>query len=348
MELSIDMLSVGDADAFIIWAKHKNRDYIIFIDGGKEGDGDDIISHYRKNIMPHVETWRSQPEIIIINTHPHNDHVKGLPFIVNYFKGRISRVYMNNPVQFMSNESIDLLETNYRKVRGQDTALTRLYDSLLEGQELQNLITSFNIPIYHAFSDYGLYGQDNEMFRFLGPSSSYYQELINRFSSQEVINELTNRAIPQPKLILENIEVQKPCTVVDQADDTSAENLSSVITQFTTSSGIKYLFTGDAGVESFQNAKSNGFSIADNHYVQLPHHGSRRNVNSAIICEFSPQVFFVSAAGNAKHPRKAVIACIKKNTNAIVYSTHKTNNFRVRSNVGVFPDWEGYTNALPL
>jgi hypothetical protein len=254
---------------------------------------------------------------------------------------------MNSPLDFMSQTSIDLLVRNYKKVRSQDTELTRLYKSISEGVELIKLIRGYNVPVYNAFSDYKLINLDGLLFDFIGPSSTYYQELVNRFSAEDVLESLTYSPIPQSKLIFESAEVQKPCKIVDEKDDTSAENLSSVITLFTTSLGKKYLFTGDAGVESFESAKMNGFNLSNMHYVQLPHHGSRRNINSSLICEFSPQAFFVSAAGNPKHPRKAVIECIKKNTNAIVYSTHKSGNFQSRSNLQ-FPNWSGYTNALPL
>ena len=346
MELSLDMLDVKDADAFIIWAKQKAKDYIIFIDGGKAGDGNKVVMHYDTYIRRHVEKLHSQPEIIIISTHPHKDHVGGIPYIIEYFKRRVARVYMNNPLEFMDKKNIDLLNRNFRKVKNADTALTRLHKSLWDAQELQKLITRYNIPIYHALSDSTIHSSDKLIFKFLGPSSDYYQELVNRFSSSEILESLTYQSLDvDTSFILEAAEVLKPCPIVDAKNDTSSENLASVITLFTTASGSRYLFTGDSGVESFERAKADGFSLKNMSYVQLPHHGSRRNISSSIICEMNPLVFFVSAVGNKKHPRRAVIECIKKNTRAEVFSTHKTGDLRTVSNASIFPIYTGYINV---
>ena len=46
MDFSIDMLSVGDADAIILWLKQDGADFIIFLDGGKPGDGKEVVKHY--------------------------------------------------------------------------------------------------------------------------------------------------------------------------------------------------------------------------------------------------------------------------------------------------------------
>ena len=79
MDFSIDMLSVGDADAIILWLKQDGADFIIFLDGGKPGDGNEVVKHYNTYIKPHLT---AKPIMIVINSHPHRDHIGGLPEII--------------------------------------------------------------------------------------------------------------------------------------------------------------------------------------------------------------------------------------------------------------------------
>ena len=37
-------------------------------------------------------------------------------------------------------------------------------------------------------------------------------------------------------------------------------------------------------------------------FLKVPHHGSRRNLNTSIIEALSPKKCYISAAGNKKHP----------------------------------------------
>src|SRR5687768_11166988 len=104
MNYSIDMLKVGDADAFVIWAKEGIKNYIIFLDGGRTEDGSDVIKHYEEYIAPFVGTNR---HIYIINSHPHNDHINGLFAIVEHFKNDISVAVYNNPLLYVSEEQFE-------------------------------------------------------------------------------------------------------------------------------------------------------------------------------------------------------------------------------------------------
>lgn len=123
-----------------------------------------------------------------------------------------------------------------------------------------------------------------------------------------------------------------------------------VLLQLTNSAGQRYLLTGDAGVDSFESAEKNGFDMTNFFVAQLPHHGSRRNINSNWVCKLNPKQFLVSAAGNVKHPRRAVIECIKKNLkdNCKVYSTHKGGTKNHASNRNIFSNRNGWSDAVAL
>ena len=145
------------------------------------------------------------------------------------------------------------------------------------------------------------------------------------------------------------MEQLKPCVIVDEIDDTTPENLSSTVIELVDSKNRRYLLTSDAGIESFDDMVSNGFNYDNLHIVQLPHHGSRRNISTNWIAQFNPKIYVVSAEGNKKHPRRAVINCIKRNLPGCkIYSTHKSRNtISYTTNQRVFPV-RNWSKAEPL
>lgn len=54
-------------------------------------------------------------------------------------------------------------------------------------------------------------------------------------------------------------------------------------------------------------------------FLKVPHHGSRRNLNTSIIEDLSPKSSCISAAGNKKHPSGRLVYWLAKYGN--VYST---------------------------
>ena len=108
---------------------------------------------------------------------------------------------------------------------------------------------------------------------------------------------------------------------LNDADTTSAENNSSAITQLIVD-GRRLLFAGDAGITALSHAADQLALRADGaelRFVQIPHHGSRRNVGPTILNRLVgrplPQgqsrsvtaMASTSKRGEPKHPRKAVM-----------------------------------------
>jgi beta-lactamase superfamily II metal-dependent hydrolase len=341
MDFSIDMLDLGNADAFIIWIKVNSNDYVVFIDGGNPGDGEKVINHYNKYIAPHVpkDVFR-----MIINSHPHRDHIGGIPEIIDYFKNGIKRIYFNNPIDYIPEMTRNIINEHYLTSSSRSKMLTRIYESLDDSNELVKQLGRYNIKPYKALSTEKM---DHSLFQFLGPSEDYYKDCIAFFADSNNIPKIVNYKESE-EIINESEEGNKPCVIVDEKNDDSPMNLSCTIVQFLDSKSREYLFTADAGVDSFNSVKENGFSIADKHIAQLPHHGGRRNVNTNIICEINPQQYWTSAIGDKKHPRKAVIECVKKNlNNCKCYSTHKGGTKHINSTQNLFPV-RNWSSAEPL
>jgi hypothetical protein len=189
--------------------------------------------------------------------------------------------------------------------------------------------------------------------RVLGPSVEYYRTLLPDFRDLEAyilreaeieyfssIRTFRNSLLRE---IFESVEDTSPCPVVDQNNECSAENDSSAVIEINVD-GRYYLFTADAGVAAFDDIRARG-ELNRVHWLDVPHHGSRRNLTSDIIGILRPETASISAEGDSKHPRKAVINCLKKH-GANVYSTHRSGN--LRHTFGNFPATVGYATAIPL
>jgi beta-lactamase superfamily II metal-dependent hydrolase len=83
--------------------------------------------------------------------------------------------------------------------------------------------------------------------------------------------------------------------------------------------------------------------------MQIPHHGSRRNINERLIDYFKPTIACVSAAGNNKHPRKKVVNAFKS-VGTKVYSTHYhvAEKGHLWYDIGTVPERSDYRQAVAL
>ncbi|MCY4362893.1 MAG: hypothetical protein OXE42_12030 [Gammaproteobacteria bacterium] len=133
-------------------------------------------------------------------------------------------------------------------------------------------------------------------------------------SLAEVLMEIDSQS---KKLFFSNWGVD----ALDDEDATSAKNKTSVITQLVVE-GRRLLFTGDAGITALSHALDNmvwSSQLAQWALIQIPHHGSRRNVGPTILNRLvgtplppgmTRNVFAVvstASKGDPKHPYKAVM-----------------------------------------
>lgn len=341
MDFVIDFLYVGDGDAIIIWARiPNNADYVFFVDGGNFGNGKKVVEHYNKWIKPHLQSQRA---IGFINSHPHADHINGLLEIIGELGNEMSFGIYNDPVECITQEHKDRIHKAY--VRNEDPDITHLYETFEQVEKLNSLCTKFNLKRYNAYAeDINFFGG---AFRLLSPSKDFYINMVQHFAGIDFLK--TVDFSKKFSAVDEDEEDTKPCKIVDENNDASPENLTSSVIQLIDSKNLKYILTGDAGVDAFDYMESDGFDNSNIRFVQLPHHGSRRNISTSWISKFNPTFFLASAAGNNKHPRRAVINCIKRNLpNCKVYSTHTSKNtLSCTTNKDAFPsrNW-GSATAL--
>lgn len=82
-KLEIYFFDVGQADAILL----KEGDYTMLIDGGNSADGENLTNYLKENL--NINTIN-----IIVGTHPHEDHIGGLPNIIDEFN--IEKIYLPN------------------------------------------------------------------------------------------------------------------------------------------------------------------------------------------------------------------------------------------------------------
>lgn len=334
MDLSIDMLSVGNGDAIVVWLKDDKSSAIVLVDGGNKSNGGEVIQHLETYVLPHV--IQKAPDIII-STHPDKDHIGGLFDVVDYYKKNIKSILIHDPSAHMGN-NYKLLKESAKK-KSMAKGFDFIFESLEMREELVQKINSYGIPTMEPF--FNNTSLNTSYIKILGPTEKYYASLLTGFKNIEEF--LEKEASIENKMsqdmyseILEMIENtlydDNPCPVIDENNETTAENNSSVILEITIGNN-RFLFTGDAGVQALLEVHLRT-PLNNVFWLDLPHHGSRRNLSSELINIMKPQMVFVSAIGNKKHPRKALVNCLKK-SGAIVYSTHNNGNMWYR--VGNFP-----------
>ncbi|MBK7691373.1 MAG: hypothetical protein IPK62_02970 [Bacteroidetes bacterium] len=331
MEYNIDFLYVGDGDAIIIWARNPQvQDFVFFLDGGNAGNGQKIVDHYNTLIRPHLYDKRL---IGFINSHPHADHINGLVEVIEILKSEINFGIYNDPVECITQEHKDRIHQSY--IENEDPDITHLYETFEKIEILNELCVNYGIKRYNAYSDdINFFGGS---FKILSPSKDFYVNLVQYFSDVDFLKTVDYSRKTLPYITEE--ENLQPCAIVDAANDASPENLTGTVIQLIDSENRKYILTSDAGIDAFEYMETDGFDPENIVLVQLPHHGSRRNINTKWLSKFNPTYYIASAAGNAKHPRRAVINCIKRNLpNCGTYSTH-TNKGAIAytTNNAVFP-----------
>lgn len=341
IDISIDMLSVNNADAIIVWLKdHNNNHFVALIDGGNKTDGDKVIKHLEKYILK--DAGKKAPDLIVC-THHDKDHIGGLITVVEHYGNLIDEVWINNPAEFLGDINYKYLRKSFHE-KSEYKQYQVILESLTNLDDFISLVDKKGIPRNNALSGQS---KHNGIFSILGPSDKFYKALLPGIENlDKFITEESNWAynsIFGAVAINESLEDSSPCPIVDEENSTSATNNSSVIIEIKTN-GNRYLFTGDAGVKAFDDVETRT-SLENIYWLDVPHHGSRRNLTSNLIDTMSPDICYISAKGGTKHPRRALVNCLKKH-GASVYCTKNDNN--MWHHRGNFTDREDYSTATSL
>ena len=318
MGYEVDIIGVGQesksGDAIAVrWGNlfgPRSEQKVVIIDGGFRDSGQDVVDHVKKY-------YQTDSIDAVISTHPDQDHVSGLDIVLDELSVR--ELWIHKPWEHNQG-----LACKFADGRVTDSSLgERLRKSLDSASDLVTKAEEQGIHIVEPFAGITLYNQGELC--ILGPTRDYYESLIPEFDG-----------MPEAKSTIKSLLAEFRETVVkairrftsswgvdalDDEDTTSAKNNSSVITQLIVEDR-RLIFTGDAGISALSHAADNpAFCLqrANLRFIQIPHHGSRRNIGPTVLNNLigepviqgeSRNITAIASTaknGEPKHPRKAVM-----------------------------------------
>jgi beta-lactamase superfamily II metal-dependent hydrolase len=246
---------------------------VVVIDGGFQSSGEALVKHIR-------EVYGTTYVDLVVSTHPDSDHSAGLAPVIEELK--VGQLWMHKPWE----HTYDIAKM-FQDGRVTDMSVAEgIRKSLEDVRYLEKLAKQKNITIIEPFT--GL--QDvTQSLTVLGPTKAFYESLLPDFRCtpapkfESNFTKLASAGVGLAVKVAETLGIE---TLVEPTEGTHAENNSSVITLFQHGQEC-ILFTADAGVPALEQACSQleavGFDFNRLRIVQIPHHGSKRNVGPKIL-----------------------------------------------------------------
>lgn len=312
----IDFLDVetdSSGDAIALRYEIAGQQTVHLVDGGYQVTGPKIVEHIHK----HYGTNRIDHLVV---THCDQDHTGGLVHVLETME--VGALWMLRPWLY-AEELLPRFAT-YNDASRLRSRLRSIYAKLVA---LEAVAIAQGIPIYDPFQ-----GQAIGAFIVLAPSRARYLDLIVASDrTPESVEEAAATDADRRYWTLKEL-LRKAVTVIASAwnheifstEETSAENEMSVV-QTTLLNGKRVVLTGDAGRDALTEAADFapfvGLQLPGVDKIQIPHHGSRRNVSTELLDrwlgERLPSQLAVgqerftaivsSAKADENHPRRAVV-----------------------------------------
>lgn len=363
MAYEVDFLAVGEGercgDAIALrfgnLAGRRDEQQVWVIDGGTKESGESLVAHIAK----YYGTDRVD---VVVSTHPDSDHASGLSVVLEQIK--VGVLLMHQPWNHAENIR-HLFDDERVTPSGIED---RVWRALQDARELEKIATRKRIKIIEPFADNGYCElSPNAKLYVLSPSKAFYEQQLANFRCMPEAAQKAAMARPveavlgMAKEAARALETWFTETLADPGPDaTSAENNSSTILLFELD-GKRLLFTADAGVpaltEAANRAAALGIDLKTVNFIQVPHHGSKRNVGPTILnrivgtikaTESYDKTAFVSASkdGQPKHPAKKVVNAFKRR-GANVFATQGKGLWHHSNDAPQRPGWSAAT-PLPF
>lgn len=306
----LDVESQKSGDAIAIRYSKDGDTFIHVVDGGFQETG--------KKLVNHIRTHYENPKIInhVVVTHPDGDHAGGLRSVLEEFD--VGTLWMLRPWKFSSE-----LLPRFDRFTSETSLKKRLKEIYPNIAALGEIAIAKGIPIMDPFQ-----GSKIGEFFVLAPSRQRYLDLV--VCSERTPESSEQRAKEESFADAFKGLVEQAINYIAAAwgaetfspEETSAENEMSVV-QFGQLGEEKILLTADAGRvalnEAADYAPNVGLTLPGIDRIQIPHHGSRRNVSTEILDrwlgekraqrseETSFSAFVSASKADKHHPRKSVV-----------------------------------------
>jgi beta-lactamase superfamily II metal-dependent hydrolase len=327
-----DVLSVGDADAIFIRHIIGNKQYIVLIDAGNAGDADKIKKHLWK-------CYHSLHINLAICTHPDGDHKDGFYELLLDNEITIDTFWLIDPAQYLTCEDL----RRYTNERNAEKAVRKIWQESPDNDNSLNLIDLALEKCDNVISVSDGVTHDILPIAIVGPEEHYYKEVVKEMVAEYDVHTYEDSLKGDFDEHFKIKEHDKK-NVIDDDEDPSSSNASSLIVLYVPGDGKRLLFAGDANTTSLQIMLDKYERLRNVDLLKVPHHGSHRNLNTRIIDALSPKISIISAAGNDEHPNDDVADYLAKYGN--VYSTH-LNDSSLHGRSGNMPPRKGAIIARP-
>jgi beta-lactamase superfamily II metal-dependent hydrolase len=313
----------GDAIALRLVPPGSTEWAQVVIDAGFKDDG--------KALVEHVNTYYDPGRIdLAILTHPDEDHING----------------MGEVLRGLSVEKLWL-----HRIGAHGGASLPAAAAV---EELIALAQEEGTAVYEVFAGEQAFGG---ALTILGPDAAYYESLVEEQVEGVSMAEAAGKAmVAAARSIWDRAAGILGDEVPFPEKEVTPRNNSSMITLLALDEK-RLLFAGDAGVPALERAwdfaESKGLA-SDLSFVQVPHHGSRRNASSAWLDRLlgptgqpeNERSAFVSVAPQCdhEHPSGRVVNAYKRRGCAL-HATAGTGKWHHNGNV---PDRVGWSSATPL
>ena len=349
----VDFLPVGDADKSgdaicLRWGYDlenrygRKQQYVCVVDGGFVETGDAIISHLKKYYgTTHVN--------VVVNTHPHKDHIGGLQKVVE--QCTVDYLAMHRPWEHRG--LADYFDD--RRVTNKGIK-DRLHEKLGAAIQLVTAARDKGIKVCEPFAPTMRKNLCGVNVFVLGPTEDYYHSVLPDFTSTP-----TDAEGDGDRVDFKDYEVPEHLCRLTDSGETSAENNSSIILAFQLPSGKIVLLTGDAGmpalISAAKEAERQQLNLKNNiAFFQMPHHGSIQNLGPSVLDrimgspgEMLPRGNIDAYASVCRNPKVGHPA--KHGTNASLARKGRcfvTKGTTIHRPFGGVPDRQGWMSLTPI
>jgi hypothetical protein len=337
--LSIDFFPVGtgakNGDAIVLEYGTDLGKSLMVVDGGSLTTGQELIDHIQ-NVLGGYKTIEH-----VVCTHQDADHASGLRKIIESFD--VKNLWVHQPwlyaeelvPAFKHRWSADGLRKHLRN------------DCFPIVASLCDLAEAYLVPLREPFQ-----GATIGPFRVLAPSISRYFELVPQMNqtpaqkvtaSDSVLNSIFKVVVEAVANTGENWGFETLRTPAPGATSVTNETSVVMLGQF---DGARVLLTGDAGVGALEDAIAGAalyqIPLLSPDLVQVPHHGSRRNVSPAVLDSILGERH--SSAGIHRGSAISLVS-----TGATEFPRRVVENAFTRRGYGCFSTksgWKNYTIGL--
>lgn len=332
MEVEINMINVEDGDAIILTLKKTTgAKALIIIDGGFKKFFNTRLKKRLDELLPEFNNKIS----LIVCTHYDDDHLSGVECLIDEYHQIIDKIWMHKAQGTLSDKIIELNQNIEQVEKNYHTLLLEQINPI--SARLKIVLEDYKhlVKVLKKIKDKGLEdkiveaieGEKLQGFHELeviSPTANFYNQNLDAIKNDQLIQEHYNNMddryffkedlnLSDPQLLIEWRKLMNACDYLETsslANNVTATNMISIVILLS-ANDKKYLFTGDAGIETFEYyipKWKERLSKLD--WLDLPHHGSKNNTSKNMIDVFSPKIVFISASGKDNRPSQYLKTCL--------------------------------------